>query len=193
MRKRWIIASLAVVISLNGCSSASLNEKSRPNVFAENYKIVSVETPTRVVGRKGLRRQVIDMAYFVPNTTSCDEAPESCIALEAEVLSKDVWVQREYDRYGVPMHTLWRADDSLDTSTTQSINIELIMGLYPDAVVDNRKLPNGKSKLVSLANEIGRERARISGIRETLPEWQKDNIEDADRIDENKGDTWLVK
>lgn len=186
-----IFSTLFTTLILTGCASTEkMFVESKPSEVAEGYLITSIETPTRVIGKSNYRKHIIDLAYFLPSLKKCTEEREKCDALSKMVLGKKVWVQKEYERYGLPLHTLWQ-NSSLEA--VNSVNLELILNGYPDAQTDNRKLPNGKSKIVSRANEIGIERLRQKRILKTLPKWRLDNIEDATELENFRRQNWQVK
>lgn len=171
-----------------------LQEASKPSVVAEAFVVTDVESPTRLKGRSGTSSYAIDMAYLIPQHNDCTHNQKACEMLSEALVGEKVWVQKEYSRYGVNMHTLWKPESNVPA--VQSENIKLLMAGYGELVnVDARLLPNGKGKLVSTANEIGLERLRQKAIVETLPQWRLDNIADADAIDlKNKeAATWQVK
>ncbi|MEL0637689.1 hypothetical protein V6259_13050 [Marinomonas sp. TI.3.20] len=155
---------------VTGCASRE-EYYAQPNEEAELFKVVDVVTPTRVIVKR-YKKYAVDLAYFYPSTVECSKVPEACAEIKSLVLDKNVWVERVYDRFGLPMHTLWLAD--LGVKPKQPINIGLIEDGGYSRMVDFHNLPNGKSELVSKAYDYGFNKYRLNHSLEQAPQWKRD-------------------
>lgn len=159
------------VALLAGCANRNIYY-SKPSPQAELFNVASIVTPTRVVVEtSNFKAYVVDLAYFYPSTLECQNLPEACAELRDKVLDKKVWIEREYDRFGLPMHTLWVAD--LPYKPLQPINIQLIVDGGYARLTDFRNLPNGKSELVSRSYDLAINKYRQSTSYEGKAYWQQ--------------------
>ncbi|MFT2112668.1 hypothetical protein [Marinomonas sp. 2405UD68-3] len=173
MRKNKDVRAMMLLVlaalSTTGCSS--IHEKSNPGPESELVRIVGVATPTRLsVKASDYKTYYIDMAYFFPSTVLCSDRPSSCSELKGKALGKLFWVQREYDRFGLMMFSIWPVGDG---KAKQPLNIDLIIDGGYARMTDNYALPNGKSELIAVASDLGIARQNLHYKKANLKSWQK--------------------
>ncbi len=166
---------ILITAAIAGCSSVGDFKNSRPYAVSELYKVREVLTPTRIRVEREWRSYVLDLAYFVPETQSCQVL--DCGALEQLVQGQSIWAVREYDRWGLQMHSIWIARKGVDKPDLKPLNIKLIQDGDYTANVDYRRLPNGMTKLVARSNEVGINNQQIKAATNRLQPWQKNLVE----------------
>jgi hypothetical protein len=170
------INMLFITLLVSGCAiNGDKAEHVQLDKKSKQMEVIEVVTPTRVIAKHNWRTFTVDLAYFYPSTVMCSDSPEYCKTLSEATLNKHFWVAREYDRFGLQMHSLWPAEQGPKARTSLNIDL-LVFGGYA-RLADHIELPNGKSELVSRAKDLGFNNDRQKGRLEKLKPWQKEFIE----------------
>jgi len=155
--------------------SCSANKTSFiPTSGMEKFEVIEAVTSTRLLVSQGFKRYSVDLAYFKPDQSLCElNANKACKQLEGFV-GEDIWLERNYDRYGLKMHTAWLDDPKSGIEKTYSLNLILILDgdLRVLEFIDNRNLPTQIADMISMAQDVNVNKHVHKHDERQLKPWQ---------------------
>ena len=163
---------IAVSILQMACTAKQVTFVPTPKM--ERFEIVKVVTPSRILVNRNFTRYAVDLAYFRPNQNLCSEVHDKTCDLLSIYLGEDVWIERNYDRYGLEMHTAWLDDPQSDDEKAYPLNLIMIIKGDLEILenVDNHNLPDNLAYMISMAQDANLNRHMLENSKQKMKPWQ---------------------
>lgn len=168
---KFKIFAIASAIALSGCST---HEISSSGIF----KFDQVITPSRIAVKDGGNRYWVDLAMFIPVAEKCEGHEKSlCSWLDEKMKDQHLLVSRQYDRYGVSMHSVWVMAGN-EVTNEISVNLQAVVeGELSGDQIDYYNLPEhlGRGLIAAKANRASK--VNVLEKRGGLKPWMVEKID----------------
>ena len=181
-----ILTKLATSISLSllvaSCSTQSTQSSSGI------YRYDQAVTHSRISLKSGKSYYWADLAMVMPSNERCDsykgESNERCKFLNETMSGKDVLLSRRYDRYDLPMYSVWVLDSNGEPDGL-SVSLQMIVnGTLPDEELDRYFLPKDLSEGLEKAQAYRKSKTKVLESRGGLKPWMIEKLEQKGMHDE---------
>ncbi len=172
------VVLFVVPFVLAGCSA-------HKTIHSGVYSFEGVATPTRLVVRGWGKAYWVDLALMTPEETTCKEhSTAQCEWLEDSLDGATVLISRQYDRYGLSMHSVWVLNDE-GRSDELSISLQAVaQGYLEGDKIDYYNLPKPLGENLVAARAYRESKKNLLEKRGDLKPWMVRKINNLGAKDE---------